>query len=618
MPSSSTILQFFGTVVIVLQLVSAQLDNPSSSSLCPLNFTLLNDIKYVGDEVGASTNVTFRCTSFIQALHYVLAGYTAHSGFFLVPDAFADTCWEEFVRKLQNLGTSLDVESQCNLRSTSIALSSATCRNITSVNNLTELVPQSTLLEVSKLCLNASTASLSLCTACTSAVVLATSVYFPGTSSGRSINSCQDTVALYAASTATNVTHGQVAACLFNIADFDASSDVDELKYIYGGVGAAIGLFIVFGLLLSLYLHHRKGKSTKGSRAAELRTETLSTSNSALVWFTLNEIRAATGNFSRQNMVGMGRYGNVYKGKLPNGSVVAVKRFKNCSPMGNDDFFHEIEVISSVRHRNLVGFIGGCVDRTDVTGYQRIIVCEYMPNGSLYDHLFVKRTPMDWPRRQNIAMGIVRGLAYLHQEVQPAIIHRDVKASNILLDANWNAKVADFGLAKFRPEGASHLTTRVAGTQGYVAPEYVLYGQVTEKSDVYSFGIVLLELLTRRKNLRGAVTERPMLVSDWAWCLVKQGKVMDVIDAEMDRVGPLEVVERFVLLALLCAHPQVPFRPTLDEVLKIMENDQPLPPLPERPVPYTIQVAEQGSMSRGSGFQSFSSYGSEYLSAVTG
>ncbi|KAH7296423.1 hypothetical protein KP509_26G022800 [Ceratopteris richardii] len=349
-------------------------------------------------------------------------------------------------------------------------------------------------------------------------------------------------------------------------------------------------------------------------------------SNSNLRWFTIAEIKSATNNFSRHNIAGTGGYGNVYRGTLEDGTEIAVKRFKNISAAGEDEFFHELEVISSVRHRNLVALQGCCVDKTDNVGYQRIIVYDYMPNGSLHDHLFVKKTKMDWPRRKNIALGIVRGLSYLHQEVQPAIIHRDIKASNILLDANWNARVADFGLAKFTPEGATHVTTRVAGTQGYVAPEYVLYGQLNEKSDVYSFGILLLELFTGKPILKTVPNagEGSVLITDWVWGLVKQGKVLDALDPEMGCLGPSEVMERFLLIALLCAHPQVPCRPTLDSVIKIMENDQPMPPLPDRPLAYTVDIAdiEQAIggpeiLSSGSGFQSFSSRGSSMRGSVS-
>lgn len=439
-----------------------------------------------------------------------------------------------------------------------------------------------------------------------------------GVASNSTVVSCQDILSLYAASSAPNASRADVATCLFNIVDNGSKGESKYAKYIYSSVGAALVLLAAVGLLLFVYHRRRKRKIAKQKREVELSKEKLGKANSNLTWYTLDEMKRFTNNFARTNIVGTGGFGNVYKGTLADGTEIAVKRFKNCSPAGDDEFFHEIEMISTVKHRNLVPLRGCCVDKTDLAGHQRIIVYDYMPNGNLSDHLFSRKTDMDWPRRQNIAIGIVRGLAYLHQEIQPAIIHRDIKPSNVLLDANWNARVADFGLAKFTPEGATHVSTRVAGTHGYVAPEYVLYGQLTEKSDVYSLGIVLLELFTGKKNFD--VTKNPedsILVTDWAWSLIKQGRVEDVIDPNMHNLGPPDVVERFILLALLCSHPQVPFRPTMDQVLKIMENDRPLPSIPDRPLPYSVGIVDiersvggSGALSSGSGFQSFSSHGS--------
>ncbi|GFZ13687.1 receptor-like kinase in in flowers 3 [Actinidia rufa] len=254
------------------------------------------------------------------------------------------------------------------------------------------------------------------------------------------------------------------------------------------------------------------------------------------------------GDLMEEERWGRGGYGNVFKGVLPDGSEVALKRFKNCSVSGDATFAHEVEVIASVRHVNLVALRGYCTATTPYEGHQRIIVCDLMRNGSLHDHLFgMRERKLSWPIRQKIALGTARGLAYLHYGAQPGIIHRDIKASNILLDEKFEPKVADFGLAKFTPEGMTHLTTRVAGTMGYVAPEYALYGQLTERSDVYSFGVVfLLELLSGKKALMAVSEGQPSLVTEWAWSLVRKGRALDVIEDGMPDLGPPEVVEKYV------------------------------------------------------------------------
>lgn len=298
------------------------------------------------------------------------------------------------------------------------------------------------------------------------------------------------------------------------------------------------------------------------------------------------------------------------------------QRFKNCSPAGDKDFVHEVEMISAVRHRNLVVLRGCCVASGGVVeGHQRMIVIDYLPNGSLQDYIFKpNKPPLDWPTRQKIAISVARGIDYLHHGVQPAILHRDIKSSNILLDADFDACVADFGLARFTPEGMTHISTRAAGTFGYVAPEYSMYNQLTERSDVYSFGVVLLELISGRKALMTSDGDQTTttLIADWAWGLVKAGNWEEILDKKMGNRGSLEEMEAFVLLGILCAHPLVACRPTITGALRILENAQKLPSVPDRPIPLTSprgNIVKSFGASTGlfteAGFQSYSSTSSE-------
>ncbi|KAI5067837.1 hypothetical protein GOP47_0018365 [Adiantum capillus-veneris] len=560
---------------------------------CPLNFTLLDMLVSIHKEVKDSKNNTYRCTCYVQALHFVMVEYLAQTGHFWVPIAAANTCWDAFDNKLSALGHRIDARSECNFTTASLAQASDNCKNITTVQTLEKVVPTNVMSDISARCVNASLEWLSSCSGCTKAIVEASYNYLTAGNTNDTINSCQDLLQIYGASSmATTELRTGVASCLWNLV-LHKHHKVTHTKFIFGSAGAIVTLVLCLGLALSFYVRHRMRKVAASKLDLSTRKEKLAKSNSNLQWYTLNEIKAATNNFASSNLLGCGGFGSVYKGVLADGKQVAMKKFKNCTLAGDDDFFHEVEVISSVKHRNLVSVLGCCVDRLDPSGHQRIIVYDYMPNGCLYSHLFTKNTLLDWPTRQNIAIGIVKGLVYLHQEVQPMIIHRDIKSSNILLDAQWNARVADFGLARFTPEGATHVTTRVAGTHGYVAPEYVLYGKLNEKSDVYSLGVLLLELFTRQKMITLSDSLRdPILIADWAWPHIKEGRILDVLDPHMDNLGPLEVVERYVHIALLCSHPQVAFRPTIDQVLRLMETDQPLPVMPDRPPPYTITLSD--------------------------
>ncbi|KAL3538542.1 hypothetical protein ACH5RR_001908 [Cinchona calisaya] len=325
-------------------------------------------------------------------------------------------------------------------------------------------------------------------------------------------------------------------------------------------------------------------------------------------WFKIQDLEKATDYFSPKNFIGRGQFGMVYKGTLRDGTVVAVKKItENDDFQGEAEFLNEVEMISNLKHRNLVPLRGCCLsNRNQSYGgeSQRYIVYDYMPNGNLNEHLFLSREghretgrkPLTWPQRKNIILDIANALAYLHYGVKPAIYHRDIKATNILLDADMRARVADFGLARQNRESDSHLTTRIAGTHGYLAPEYALYGQLTEKSDVYSFGMVVLEIMTGKKALdlssssSSSDSHSRFLLTDWVWSLVKVGKTNEIFDPSLMRTveyygsrNPMGVMERFLMVGILCAHLLVALRPNILDALKMLEGDIEVPAILDSP-----------------------------------
>ena len=395
---------------------------------------------------------------------------------------------------------------------------------------------------------------------------------------------CKSIASIYAASFSDLQDPG-TAECLFRL-DLSTSVSSGKPRTILIVVFCVLAflLLLFFGVLWAYFRLKKKRNICKTEMDLGSGLDSMNHSTT-LIRFTFDEIKKATRNFACDNIIGKGAYGNVYRGMLFDGTQVALKRFKNCSVAGDASFTHEVEVIASVRHVNLVTLRGYCTATTNLEGHQRIIVTDLMENGSVYDHLFGSaKQKLSWPIRQKIALGTARGLAYLHYGAQPSIIHRDIKASNILLDRKFEAKVADFGLAKFNPEGMTHMSTRVAGTVGYVAPEYALYGQLTERSDVFSFGVVLLELLSGRRALQIDTDGQPSAITDFAWSLVRNGEALDVIEDGMPELGPTEIVEKYVLVAVLCCHPQLHGRPTMDQVVKMLEMEESVSSLIQDPM----------------------------------
>ncbi|CAK9873217.1 unnamed protein product [Sphagnum jensenii] len=290
--------------------------------------------------------------------------------------------------------------------------------------------------------------------------------------------------------------------------------------------------------------------------------------------FSLRELQVATDNFNNRNILGRGGFGKVYKGRLADGSLVAVKRLKEeRSPGGELQFQTEVEMISMAVHRNLLRLRGFCMTPTE-----RLLVYPYMPNGSVASRLR-DRPPgepaLEWHVRRRISLGSARGLSYLHDHCDPKIIHRDVKAANILLDEEYEAVVGDFGLAKLMDYKDTHVTTAVRGTIGHIAPEYLSTGKSSEKTDVFGYGIMLLELITGQRafDLARLANDDDVMLLDWVKGLLKDDKVDLLVDPDLKDNYEYKEVEELIQVALLCTQSSPMDRPKMAEVVRMLEGD---------------------------------------------
>ncbi|KAJ8773462.1 hypothetical protein K2173_004292 [Erythroxylum novogranatense] len=321
--------------------------------------------------------------------------------------------------------------------------------------------------------------------------------------------------------------------------------------------------------------------------------------------FSLEELSAATNGFSEANLLGQGGFGYVHKGVLSDGKVVAIKQLKAGSGQGEREFRAEIEIISRVHHRHLVSLVGYCI-----TGAQRMLVYEFVPNNTLEFHLHGDDRPtMDWSTRMTIATGSAKGLAYLHEDCHPKIIHRDIKAANILLDYSFEAKVADFGLAKYSLDTETHVSTRIMGTFGYLAPEYASTGKLTDRSDVFSFGVVLLELITGKRPVDRKSFHNGSIV-DWARPLLKQaledGNCCALVDKNLQYYDSVEM-NRMIFCAAACVRHSARLRPSLSQIVRALQGNMPLDNLSAG----TLPGQSIGFSSNGSSDYSSSQYGED-------
>ncbi|CAK9265977.1 unnamed protein product [Sphagnum jensenii] len=650
---------------------AAKVTATASNVTCPLDFSILNKYTWINQACGPGTNSTGCCFAALSGMGLGIAMYLHDTGEFELPDtATAYACFDAFQAALQKIGVKQDVVKECSSGNSTSTTSNTTmdvamftrstkiCKGILTVNDFRRIVGPSS---VDSACVDVATHGQ--CIECVNAMQsLIQQLDSKNGADDAGENDCFDFVVLYAAAVVNSAGpwNADTATCILAVV---YNPPMENHTGLFVGLGAAIAALIAVAVALILLVVKRREKAAVHREFVSRNSKLLKqgaaggggggAAAAALVWYNFADLKAATHGFSENNLVGEGAFGSVYKGVLKNGQSIAVKRFRNCTPDGDHCFLNEVEVISKVKHRNLVVLRGCCVASTKTDGHQRMLVYDFMQNGSLADCLFsnnnkssssnssckensggssssscskeesTKPLQLEWEDRYKIAIGMAKGLAYLHSGVVPQIIHRDIKANNILLDEHFNARVADFGLAKLTPEDETHFTTHVAGTHGYVAPEYALYGQLTDKSDVYSFGVCLLELLSSRTALlHPAAASAPRLttttaaasesgggggsptttsssshnlclITDWAWLLVKEGKGIEVVDPvirDTDDGAHQDVMLRFVKVGILCAHLLVTFRPSMMEALKMLEGDCDIPEIPDRPLPLTFDM----------------------------
>ncbi|XP_054782587.1 G-type lectin S-receptor-like serine/threonine-protein kinase CES101 [Prosopis cineraria] len=378
------------------------------------------------------------------------------------------------------------------------------------------------------------------------------------------------------------------------------------------GVGSSIALFLICYLSLrrkhkaevvgttkqrkilhdiggSAMIYMAQGKAKRNQK------HQIASNNNEVEIFSFESIAVATNNFSFSNKLGEGGFGPVYKGTLTDGQEVAIKRLAKSSGQGLTEFKNEAKLMAQLQHTNLVRLIGFCIQRDE-----RILVYEYMSNKSLDYYLFdeIKRHVLGWGKRFNIIEGIAQGLLYLHKYSRLKVVHRDLKAGNILLDEEMNPKISDFGMARiFGPKGYEESTNRVVGTYGYMAPEYAMNGVVSIKIDVFSFGVLLLEILSGKKNNSRNDLDGCLNLIGYAWRLWNEDRPLELMDSELSEPNDQKKVLRGIHIGLLCVQDQAVDRPFMVDVISFLSNDTIQLGQPKKPAFFSSVVEEQFVLS---------------------
>ncbi|MCD7462815.1 L-type lectin-domain containing receptor kinase VIII.1 [Datura stramonium] len=394
------------------------------------------------------------------------------------------------------------------------------------------------------------------------------------------------------------------------------------------GAGAVVGVvtagafFLAFATLVLIWLYSKKFKNVKSSET-DLPSDIIKMPKE----FSYKELKIATKGFDSTRIIGHGAFGTVYKGILSEtGDIVAVKRCSH-NGQGKAEFLSELSIIGTLRHRNLVRLQGWCHEKGEI-----LLVYDFMPNGSLDKALFESRMVLPWPHRRKILLGVASALAYLHQECENQVIHRDIKSSNIMLDEGFNARLGDFGLARQIEHDKSPDATVAAGTMGYLAPEYLLTGRATEKTDVFSYGAVVLEVASGRRPIEketsgvgvggGKFGLNSNLV-EWVWGLHKDGNLLSAADARLNLEFDEQEMTRVLLVGLACSHPDPMARPTMRGVVQMLVGEAEVPIVPRAKPAMSFSTSHllmtlQDSVSDLNGMITLSTSSSENSSFING
>ncbi|XP_027368329.1 probable receptor-like protein kinase At1g11050 [Abrus precatorius] len=515
---------------LLISLFTILTHSTSASSSCPMDLTYVQSYPWNTSTCRHPIDKQPCCLTLLSIFGIGLAKHLKETSFFQLPNENSSSaCLSDFQLKLKALSIQPSLVPSCFPNPSQFVTNSSTCAGIRTTQDWKQKVGLISPLDT--YC-NGDLSDKTRCDNCISEGLKLASRLIT-IDPNASATACFSFASLYAAAFVNP--YGTIdvttTGCLLSLplssgATKESSNNREKvLKLVFTLLGVVIGVLLAFVGIIVYKKWDKRSRERVYHREIENNVRASVLPNTGVKWFHISELERATSKFSKKNMIGKGGDGVVYKGKLSDGTLVAIKEHFDLENKGDEEFCYEVEIISKIKHRNLLALKGCCISSDKLKGKRRFLVYDYMPNGNLcYQLSLAGANRLTWPQRKNIILDVAKGLAYLHYEIKPPIYHRDIKATNVLLDSKMNAKVADFGLARES-------------------------------------------------------------ITDWVWTLAESGKMDEIFYQSIKEEGPAKVKERFVHVGMLCAHAVVALRPTIAEALKMLEGDVDIPKLPERPVP---------------------------------